>query len=149
MDTLIIPEHLSEKKLYQSEINFLKTVYAEHRYLLEHLSRNNDPYRGAGNDFKSDFVLILPKNDDWKGVSIEIQGGIMQGSNAKGKKFRTGARTGHASVKGIIRDYAKCIACQKNKYFYYPVITTDPAYRQCISFLDQLFMKYSLRQLYN
>ena len=142
-NNVIIPVNLREsttgQKLSSLEYDFINTLSGRHAYLLKLLTRTNAPY--AGSEYKSDFVLPLPGYDRWRGVSIELQGGIFQGSNNKGKK-RSGPRTGHTSAKGIIRDYKKAILAQMNGYFFLPVAPGDDSLAGAADLVDQLYMGY-------
>ena len=141
---LVVPKKLRESetgvKLSSLEYDFIRTLSTEpYQHLLKRLTRTNAPYEGS--EYKSDFVLMLPGYDRWRGVSIELQGGIHQGSNKKGGK-RSGPRTGHTSAAGIIRDYKKTILAQLNGFFFMPVAGGDESLVGAAELLDNIYMQY-------
>lgn len=142
VSSVVVPHHLrkitTKKALSSLELRFLELLGGDYAYLLKHLSRDDTPYQG--HKFKSDFILPMPGHPQWKGISIELQGGVMQGTNRK--SGRSGPRTGHTSASGIARDYEKMIVSQLNGWFFLPVITGDANLLKAISLLDRLYMDY-------
>lgn len=119
------------ENLNKDEKWFYNTLSKTHQYLADKITFNDRPYEGTR--YKSDLVLPLPNHPYFKGVVIEIQGGVYQNYGTKG------ARTGHASPDGIARDNHKCMIAQLNNYFYLPVMTNKAAYQAAVAFLHEFY----------
>lgn len=136
----LIPDHLQKEhtghKLSSAEIDFINAVAGRHPYLLKHLTRTVNPYEGTA--WQVDFVLPLIGHPLYRGLCIEIHGGVRQGSNSKtGKRS---ARTGHTSWVGYTRDRDKSLFAQNSMYQSVEVVTGEPSLKGAVEYIHSVFM---------
>lgn len=78
-----------------------------------------------------------------KGLVIEIQGGIFQGSNNKNGGARA-ARTAHSSAKGLLNDMYKARISIGNHCGFVPSATRTSDLQELCDWLDEYYMEYKI-----
>ena len=91
-------------KLTEPESYFALAVKNRYPALYARMTRSNLPYEGS--NYLSDFTIIEHEHPWYRGLVIEIQGGIYSRH-----------KSGHSSPKGLLRDYAKVTRAQLNRWF--------------------------------